>query len=614
VGKTTCATATALSLARRRLESSYLLVSTDPAHSLADSLAGSTLPPNLTVTELDAAERLAAFKSAHGGTLEEIAARGTFLDDDDIHRLLDLSLPGLDELMAFLEISGWIEQERYACVIVDTAPWGHTLRLLEMPELIGQWLEALDALLAKHRYMKKLYGGSYRRDELDRFLLDLAASVDRMKKILRDRVRCRFVPVTLAEPLSVTETVGLMDDLKRLKIPVTELVVNRLYPDMDCPVCADGRAGQAREVKRIHVQVSGCFIWGLPLFPDEVRGGERLDGLWEEAAELSDVAQVPRRPGLAPPRVDQAPPLPAPEVTLLIFAGKGGVGKTTLACASALRLTRERPGTEILLFSTDPAHSLSACLDRPVGSEPTRLCPGLTAMQIDARAEIETLKRRYATELGQTLASLLPNLDLTFDREVMERILDLSPPGLDEVMALSRAMELLAGGTYHVLILDAAPTGHLIRLLEMPELIDRWLKVFFGLFLKYKNIFRLPGVSERLVKLSKDLKRFRSLLTDQARASLYAVTILTEMAYEETRDLLAACERMKVSAPVLFLNLATPESDCSLCSALRRRESRVEEKVRDVFPAAHQALVYRGGDLRGMERLDGLGRALYRAG
>lgn len=614
VGKTTCATATALSLARRWPESSYLLVSTDPAHSLADSLAGSPLPPNLTATELDAEERLAVFKSAHGRTLEEIAARGTFLDDDDIHRLLDLSLPGLDELMAFLEISGWIEQERYACVIVDTAPWGHTLRLLEMPELIDRWLGALDALLAKHRYMKKLYSGAYRRDELDRFLLDLAASVERMKKILRDPVRCRFVPVTLAEPLSVAETVGLMDDLEQLKIPVTKLVVNRLYPDTDCPVCADGRAGQARAVKRIHDQVSGCVIWGLPLFPDEVRGSERLGGLWEEAAELSEVAQVPRRPGLAPPRVDNAPPLPAPEITLLIFAGKGGVGKTTLACATALRLTRERPGTEILLFSTDPAHSLSACLDRPVGSEPTRLRPGLTAMQIDARAELETLKRRYATELGRTLASLLPNLDLTFDREVMERILDLSPPGLDEVMALSRAMELLGGGTYHVLILDAAPTGHLIRLLEMPELIDRWLKVFFGLFLKYKNIFRLPGVSERLVKLSKDVKRFLSLLTDQARASLYAVTILTEMAYEETSDLLAACERMKVSAPVLFLNLATPESDCPLCSALRRRESRVEGKVRDVFPATHQALVYRGGDLRGMERLDGLGRALYRAG
>ncbi len=615
VGKTTCATAAALTLALRRPESCYLLVSTDPAHSLADSLAGSVLPPNLTLVELDATECLTAFKSAHGAKLEEIAARGTFLDDDDISQFLDLSLPGLDELVAFLEISGWIEEQRYACVIVDTAPWGHTLRLLEMPELIGRWLGALDALLAKHRYMKKLYSHAYRRDELDRFLLGLAMSVERMRKILRDPGRCRFEPVTLAEPLSVAETVGLMDDLERLRIPVTELVVNRLYPDSDCPTCADTHAGQVREVKRLHHRMSGYVIWGLPLFPDEVRGGKRLEAFWEEVAELPVVSQGSCRLSSAPPpRVDAPPPLPSPEKTLLIFAGKGGVGKTTLACATALRLTGERPGTEILLFSTDPAHSLSACLDRPVGPEPTRLGPGLTAMEIDARAELEVLKQRYAIELERTLGSLLPNLDLTFDREVVERVLDLSPPGLDEVMALSRATELLAGGTYQLLILDAAPTGHLIRLLETPELIDQWLRVFFGLFLKYKNIFRLPGVTERLVTLSKDLKRFRSLLTDQARASLYAVTILTEMAYEETRDLLAACERMRISAPVLFLNLATAESDCPLCSALRRRESRVEEKVRDVFAATHQALVYRGGDLKGMERLGGLGQVLYRIG
>ena len=117
-----------------------------------------------------------------------------------------------------------------------------------------------------------------------------------------------------------------------------------------------------------------------------------------------------------------------------------------------------------------------------------------------------------------------------------------------------------------------------------------------------------------MVKLSKDLKRFRALLADPARASLYAIAIPTEMACEETIDLLAACDRMKVSAPVLFVNLATPESDCFLCSALRRRESRVERKFRDAFAGVHQALVYRRGEPRGLERLGDLGRALYRAG
>jgi len=611
VGKTTCATATALTLSRRRPESRYLLVSTDPAHSLADAVAGSALPPNLALIEIDAKERQAAFKSAHGATLREIAARGTFLDDDDIRQLLDLSLPGLDELMAFLEITRCVEEDRYACVIVDTAPWGHMLRLLEMPELIGRWLEALDALLAKHRYMKKLYRGAYRHDALDHFLLDLAASVDRMKQVLRDPVRCRLVPVTRAEASSVHETLDLLHDLARLKIPVTDLVVNQLSPDTGCASCAEGRARQAREVTRIRDQVSGYAVWGLPLFPDEVRGWKRLGAFWEEAADLSHVVPPLRLAVSAPPRVDIPPPLPAPDVTLLIFAGKGGVGKTTFACATALRLARERPGKEILLFSTDRAHSLSACLDLPVGPGLTALAPGLTALAIDAQAELDALTRRFARDLERALGSLLPNLDLTFDREVMERILDLAPPGLDEVMALSRAMEFLAAGTYHVLVLDAAATGHLIRLLEMPELIDRWLRVFFGLFLKYKHVFRLPEVSAHLVNLSKDLKRFRTLIGDPARASLYAVTIPTEMAYEETLDLLAACERLKVSAPVLFINLVTPPSRCRLCSALRRGERRVEGKFRATLPGIHQSLVQRCGGLSETKQLQELGRALY---
>jgi arsenite-transporting ATPase len=194
----------------------------------------------------------------------------------------------------------------------------------------------------------------------------------------------------------------------------------------------------------------------------------------------------------------------------------------------------------------------------------------------------------------------------------MERMLDLSPPGLDEVMALTRVMEFLARHDYDVFILDAAPTGHLIRLLEMPELIDEWLKVFFGLFLKYKQIFRLPKVSQRLVEMSKELKCLQRLLRDPARSALYAVTILTEMALQETKDLAAACERMGVTMPVLFLNLATPASECPLCSALYRRESLVGDKFQQLFSSQHTVLVYRQGEPRGLQPLGELGQSLYR--
>ncbi len=231
VGKTTCATATALQLAKRSPESSFLLVSTDPAHSLTDSLAGLLPPDNLKVFELDAREYLATFKKSHHDKLREIASRGTFLDDDEISRFLDLSLPGLDELMAFLEISAWVENRSYDCIIVDTAPSGHTLRLLAMPEFLRKWLDMLETLLAKHRYMKWAFTRSNHRDELDTFLEELAASVKRMEELLQDSVRCRFVPVMLAEAMSIRETVSIVKEVDRLKLPMTDIVINRLYPD-----------------------------------------------------------------------------------------------------------------------------------------------------------------------------------------------------------------------------------------------------------------------------------------------------------------------------------------------------------------------------------------------
>jgi len=177
----------------------------------------------------------------------------------------------------------------------------------------------------------------------------------------------------------------------------------------------------------------------------------------------------------------------------------------------------------------------------------------------------------------------------------MERILDLAPPGLDEIIALTQVMELLDRRGYQTLVLDSAPTGHLIRLLEMPDLVACWLKVFFGLFLKYRRIFRLPRVMQRLVEVSKHLKRLRALLADSDQCALYAVSILTIMAFEETNDLLAACGRMRLSVPVLFLNLANPPSDCPLCTAVRRRESLVREKYQEAFAHTPQVLVCRQG-------------------
>ena len=242
------------------------------------------------------------------------------------------------------------------------------------------------------------------------------------------------------------------------------------------------------------------------------------------------------------------------------------------------------------------------------------MAPGLTAVELDAKAEYESLREQYARELGGVLAgaSNQGGIDFSFDRDVMERMIDLAPPGLDEVLALTRIVKLMDGGSYDLFILDTAPTGHLLRFLEMPGLIESWLKTFFALFLKYRDLFWLPTVTQMMVELSRRIKLFRKLLLDANKTALMAVTIPTEMACEETKDLVAACERLGVWVPNLLVNMVTPASACRVCTALRRTEVRFLEQYESGFGGRHVVHIAHQHEPRGFERLRMLGQALYR--
>jgi arsenite-transporting ATPase len=622
VGKTTCATAYALKMAALAPNRSMLLVSTDPAHSLRDSLAGQEPPANLEILELDAAQCLARFHEQNDAMLHDIASAGTFLDDDDVNRFLGLSIPGLDELMAFVGISEWADARRYDCIVVDTAPGGHTLRLLSMPDMIRPWLSMLDALLAKRRYMRKVFSRNVTPDRLDLFVSGWKSCVGRMESLLRDPARCRFVPVTIAEPLALEVTADMLRQLSSRKIPVTDIVVNRLHCQNGCPTCSAAASMEHAEILQL-AAVSGtsAALWGIELFADEVRGSAPLAGFWEACWQIERSGGTPHAGGSGPvlpnprvlhePAVVDPPAAPATGLRLLLMAGKGGVGKTTLSCATAIRLARDFPQKRILLFSTDPAHSLTACLHVEIGNRLKELLPNLTAIEIDATVEFDKLKARYAADVARFLGAVSGNFDLTFDRVVFEKLMDLAPPGLDEIMALIRIVNLMANRSYDVFVLDCAPTGHLIRLLELPDIVNEWLKSFFNLFLKYDRILRLPGFEEELIGISRNLKKLRAVLLDPVQSALYAVGIPTQMALGETQDLLASCDRMGLSVPLIFLNLMTPPSTCRLCRRLVQRESLQSDEYRRNFPDRHLTLLYRQPELGSMEMLGELGRRLF---
>lgn len=611
VGKTTCACATALDLASEYTDKRFLLVSTDPAHCLHNAFADLILPSNLEIRELDAAASMRDFKVKHDQSLKEIAKRGTFLDDVDIQNLLDLSLPGMDELAAYLEIADMLQGGRYNCVLIDTAPTGHTLRLLEMPDLVRRWLVALDTLLAKYRYIRRHFTGDDGLDHLDRFLLEMDGSLNKMEALMHDGNACRFVLVMLAEIMSVEESIDLSAALREKKVPVPEFIVNQLLPANVCSVCTTKRKRQMFALQVALDRLPDKRFWSLPVFASEPQG-KALSLLWSQVQPLEKIEQIDPIQFEMPVRIEYPSPLPDQSLKLLVFSGKGGVGKTTMACATALRLHKEYAGLRVLLFSTDPAHSLADCLGVPVKSKPSQVLTGLDAQEINAEAEFDEVRQEYRDELEGFLANALPNIDITFDREVMEHLLDLAPPGLDEIMALTAVMEHLDGGCYDVVVMDSAPSGHLIRLLELPELIGGWLKQFFTLLLKYRHVMRLPKISQRLVFLSRKLKALRTLICDPNKTSLYAVTIPTHLALEKTLEMMANLLTLGVNCKGILINQITPESTCELCHAINQREnSQISRATKVLLPGQTPTKIFLYSDSGNIAKLQTLGDNLY---
>ncbi|HWS87233.1 MAG TPA: ArsA family ATPase [Pyrinomonadaceae bacterium] len=635
-GKTTAAAATALALLdAAEPGSSLLLFSTDPAHSLSDSLGVEVgdrtaevarrgrgeNAPRLFAREMDAAAALEAFKEKHRAVLAEIADRGTILDEADINDLLDLSLPGMDEVMALFELSEVERAGDFARVLVDTAPSGHTSRMLRLPEVFARWVGALDVMSEKHRYMVAHFArrGRVREDEVDLFLRDLAARVAAVRAMLFDPARASFVLVTIPEAMAFEETARYFASLRAEGAPVTDLVVNRVEREHDaCPFCRARARMQSRWLGAIAKEFKALRQRRVPLFPSEVRGAKALREfagvLWQTAGGSPAVREGARLPskrttgGGSPP---SRPGFRLEPKSLVIFGGKGGVGKTTAAGSYALALAESDEAARVLVFSTDPAHSLSDSFEEQVGELKKGVAgtSNLDAMEIDPAARFEELKERYRRWTDELFESLTggSRWEVQFDREAMRELVALAPPGIDEIAALSTVSDLIDEGRYTTIVLDTAPTGHLLRFLELPEVALAWVRTFIKLLLKYKNVVRWGGVAEELVALSKSIKRVAALLTDAEACEFVGVAIPERMSLEETARLAARLEHLRVPLRRLVVNNVLSEEAaraCDFCAARRRSQTPVVREFEQRLPGVELFLApERPGEVRGRDAL-----------
>ena len=515
----------------------------------------------------------------------------------------------MDELGGLLELTGVAEAGRYDTVVVDTAPTGHTLRLLAVPETLGRIATVLDEMLAKHHFLLTRLGAADRRDAADHLVAEIDAEARRLAALLRDPCRSRFRWMVLPEMLAVEEAQDAVQALEGGGLAVDEILVNRVAGIGKTGRTVDRRrvAAEQRAVAAVRKAFVGRPIRLLPELAAEPRGLAGLRPLVRALSQRSpaSVRLAPAPAASSPPRSSTARgresaavwmPLVAPAGTrLLLFAGKGGVGKTTCAAAAALTLGDGAPARRILLLSTDPAHSLGDVLGARVGDDEQPVPGGpatLGVRELDAGRMFARRRERYRAAVDELFDAIRGDsrLDVAFDRTVARDLLDLAPGGLDELCALLAVTEALfppaaAAARHDLVVVDTAPTGHTLRLLALPGLALEWVRALLATLLKYRQVLGLGALAKDLLELSRGLRQLQALLTDPRQARVVVVTRPAALPRLETVRLLRRLEALGLTVSALVVNALAPPGVhgsraeavelARLRAAARRRRGRV---------------------------------------
>ncbi|KAI3458953.1 hypothetical protein Pfo_015616 [Paulownia fortunei] len=308
VGKTSCAASLAVKFANNGHPT--LVVSTDPAHSLSDSFAqdltGGTLVPvegpfsPLFALEINPEKAREEFRSASqttggSGVKDFMDGMGLGLIADQLGELklgelLDTPPPGLDEAIAISKVIQFLESQEYNMftrIVFDTAPTGHTLRLLSLPDFldasIGKILKLKQKISSATSAIKSVFGQEENRQDAADKLERLRERMIKVRELFRDTSSTEFVIVTIPTVMAISESSRLCASLRKESVPVKRLVVNQILPQSasDCKFCAMKRKDQTRALSMIQndPELSSLTMIQAPLVDVEIRGVPALQFL-----------------------------------------------------------------------------------------------------------------------------------------------------------------------------------------------------------------------------------------------------------------------------------------------------------------------------------------------
>jgi arsenite/tail-anchored protein-transporting ATPase len=528
VGKTTVSSAYALQQAAKRPRRSILLLSTDPAHSLGDILQTKLgdkpkrlpTPGRLWVRQLDAEKQVNSFLKTERQEILALLNRGSLFTGDEVAALLDTSLPGMAEVAALLAIDELLDS-KFEEIVVHTAPMGHAVRLFEMPQHFARFLDVLEAAALRDVVLARHFGGRVQREPaLERW----SPMVNRVEDALSVE-GSKLVLVTTPEPFSLNQAVRSLASFREAKPQnrFTAVVVNRVVANKTiCPRCErrwkQGRAARAfvekhfRDAEVFSGEDPGCPILGaeaLRRFGAHVFQGKGL---------AKSIHTKPARVGGFGLDPADWPPLTSP---LTMTLGKGGVGKTTISAALAYRHRKISTGESVSICSIDPAPSLDDVFAADVGSmlRPVLGDRKLRAAEFDAVAEFQEWAGGLRARLDQAMTGVQRgvHVDLSLDRRFLIALLDIVPPGVDEIFATFGILELL--NEKERVVIDMAPTAHALEVLRTPDRLLAWARVLLKTLAAHRTLVFAREAGVEIAKLSQRVRELSSILRASKRCA-----------------------------------------------------------------------------------------------
>ncbi len=599
VGKTSMACAHAVRYADEGKRT--LIVTTDPASNLADvfeqTIGHHVTPiagvPNLSAMEIDPDKAtkeyidraMAPIRAAFPPQMVQVM-------EEQMSGPCTAEVAAFDRFTDFLDLPA-DNGTAFDVIIFDTAPTGHTIRLLELP---AEWSQSIDA--ASTGSGQTCIGPAAA-------IQDAKHKYERALAAMRQSTQTTFIFVLHPEAISIKETRRAIGELRKLDIDNYRLIINSI-------ILPEGAlnplfAARAEMQRRYLAQIEADLPYPkqrMPLLAGEIKGIDRLRGVGKIFFDgiTSPLSLIPLEEDL-----ETKAPLPTFQLTNLLipnghrrtlfFAGKGGVGKTVASCITAVWLARQ--GSKTLLLTTDPAAHLGDVLDCPVGDTVTPVSgqANLWAVKIDPKAAAETYKARIledARRRGRPESSL----------QVMAEELD--SPCTEEMAAFDKFIEYASQDGWQAVVFDTAPTGHTLRLLELP--MDWSKQIDVKIFASVETTAADDVAKQRFGKVIE-------LMRDPAQSAFVFVM------YPEATPILEAWRAARelgsvgIHPGLVVANMVIPpeQADTPFTHARRQMQEKYLAEIAERFHVPLAQIPLLPQEIKGLEMLAELGEQIYQS-